>query len=82
MEVYVAVYDYNPEGWKVEKYDTEDMRVLGGRVPWKSDFIWKNMVVHINEMFLSEKDAWEFIKEMRMDKRYYLDTDGELKKLA
>ena len=79
MEVYVAVYDTD---WRVEKYDTEDMRVLRGHVPQKSDFIWKDMIGHVNEVFLSEKDAWEYIKEKRMDKRYYLDTDGTLKKYA
>ena len=79
MEVYVATYGTE---WEVAKYDTEDMRVLGGRAPWKSDFIWKNMIGHCNEMFLTEQDAWEFIKEKRMDKRYYLDTDGTLKKYA
>ena len=79
MEVYVAVYDTE---WRVDKLDTSEMRLLRSSVPQKSDVIWRNMIGHVNELFLTEKDAWEYIKEWRMDKRYYLDTDGSLKKYA
>lgn len=76
MKVYVCEYD---TGWKVNKCETEKMRVLPNHMAQKTDFIYNGCFGHINEMFLTEQDAWESIKEKRMDKRYYLDYDGKVK---
>lgn len=79
MKVYITEYDTD---WSVREVDTECMRVLPNHVPYKTDFIYSDCWGHLNELFLTKEDAWEFIKEKRMDKRYYLDYDGEVKKIA
>ena len=79
MKVYVAVYEGD---WNVVECDTEKMRVLPCHVAERTDFIYDGLWGHMNELFLTREDAWEYIREKTMNKRYYLDYDGEVKKVA